>query len=126
MRICWYSNAPFVSSGYGQQTALFKNRIKNLGHEMAIFGYCGLEYAVLNDGTGIPIFPKFRHPYGNDIIVPHAVNWHADIVLSLMDVWVMNVEEYPAAFKFVPWYPVDHDPMPALVRQKLVQAHRRI
>jgi glycosyltransferase involved in cell wall biosynthesis len=43
-----------------------------------------------------------------------------------MDTWVMNPEEYPKQMRWVPWYPVDHDPMPAIVRGKVALAYKRI
>jgi glycosyltransferase involved in cell wall biosynthesis len=47
-------------------------------------------------------------------------------MISLMDTWVMNPEEYPRQLRWVPWYPVDHDPMPQIVRGKVSQAYKRI
>src|SRR5512146_2250478 len=125
MRIFIVSNSPWTPSGYGQQTRMLSERLKAQGHEIAILCYFGLEGGIINV-NGITCFPKRYHPYGNDVLIAHSMNWHADIVISLMDTWVMNVEEYPPPLRWVPWYPVDHDPMPALVRQKLNLAHKRI
>ncbi len=33
MRILWHSNAPFLKTGYGQQTAIWAPRLRDLGHD---------------------------------------------------------------------------------------------
>jgi len=125
MRIMWLSNAPWTPSGYGQQSRLFLPRLADLGHAMAITCFYGLEGGVINMGKFL-CYPKRMHPYGNDIAVPHYGSFNADIMISLMDTWVMNPEEYPKGLRWVPWYPVDHDPMPAIVRGKVALAYKRI
>jgi glycosyltransferase involved in cell wall biosynthesis len=125
MRILWLSNAMWSQSGYGQQSALFVPRIQQLGNEMGMLAYFGLEGGVHNI-NGVTCFPKRFHPYGNDMVAPVYVNFRADILLSLMDTWVMNIEEYPPGMRWVPWYPIDHDTMPEIIRQKLGRATKRI
>jgi glycosyltransferase involved in cell wall biosynthesis len=125
MRILWMSNAPWSSSGYGQQTALFLPRLKNLGHEMGCFAYYGLEGGGLNL-NGVAYYPRMGHPYGNDVSVAHYQMHRAELMISLMDVWVMNPEDYDKNITWVPWYPVDHDPMPSIIRGKLAHAMKRI
>ena len=125
MRIMWLSNAPWSPSGYGQQSRIILPRLADLGHIMAITCFYGLEGGVINMGKFL-CYPKRMHPYGNDIIIPHAASFNADIMISLMDTWVMNPEDYPHGFRWVPWYPVDHDPMPQIVRGKISQAYKRI
>lgn len=125
MKIMWMSNASWVPSGYGQQTGMFLPRIMKMGHEVALLAYVGLETGTLLY-DGYLCLPRRFHIYGNDVSVVHSQNWGANILLSLMDTWVMNPEEYPPLFRWVPWYPIDHDPMPAIVRNKLSIAWKRI
>lgn len=126
MRFTWLSNSSWSPSGYGQQTRIFTTRLAGIGHEIGIICYHGLEGGVIQLGQNLISFPKRFHPYGNDVSVLHTTAWNAQFMLSLMDVWVMNPEEYPPGFKWVAWYPIDHEPMPAIVRQKLNSAWRRI
>ena len=126
MRFCWLSNGPWTPSGYGQQTRLFAHRIAALGHQIGIIAYHGLEGGVLQIAPNLTVLPKRFHPYGNDIAVNHCRAFGAQFMISLTDIWVMNVEEYPQNFKWIPWYPVDHDPMPPIIHQKLNSAWRRI
>lgn len=125
MRFTWLSNSPWSNSGYGQQTNLFVPRIQAMGHQMAVICYFGLEGGVLNF-NGYPCLPKRMHPYGNDIVIQHNNGFGANAMISLMDVWVLEPENWPFGFKWIAWYPVDHEPMPELVRQKLGHAYKRI
>ena len=125
MRILLLSNAPWSNSGYGNQSRIFLSRLAELGHDMGIICFYGLEGGVLNMGK-ITCYPKRMHPYGNDVVVPHSMAFRADITISLMDTWVMNPEEYPPGMRWVPWYPVDHDPIPPIVRSKIALAWKRI
>jgi glycosyltransferase involved in cell wall biosynthesis len=125
MRFTWLSNAPFSNSGYGQQTNLFVPRIQALGHDMAVICYYGLEGGILNF-NGYTLYPKRFHAYGNDICMAHSASWKANAMFSLMDVWVLEPEGYPNNIKWLPWYPVDHDPMPPIIRNKLSLAFKRI
>ena len=126
MNILWHSNAPWTPSGYGQQTNLFCPRIKALGHDMSISAYFGLAGAVLNGPDNIKMYPKHYDDYGNDVVIAHATEAKADVLLTLMDVQVLTIEGWPFNCHWVPWYPIDHDTMPMIIRNKVMQAWRRI
>lgn len=106
--LLWVSNAPWSTTGYGVQTALFTQRIKRLGFDPSIFAYFGLEGAPL-DWDGIKVLPRYSHPYGNDIVSAHFART-GGFVLALCDVWVLAPEVY-ASFPCAAWAPVDHDPI---------------
>jgi len=125
MRILWLSNAPWAATGYGNQTRLFAPRIRDLGHDMAISAFYGLEGGTLN-ADGIPVFPKGRHDYGQDIAGKHAINFNADIIISLMDSWVCNADELQKGAPWVPWFPIDMEPLPPPVKRQVEKAYKRI
>lgn len=124
MRIIWHSNAPWARTGYGNQTMLFAKRIQDMGHEIAITAFYGLEGGVLN-WDGIPVYPRAYHPYGNDVMAAHATHFKADVIISLIDAWVME-PSMPNGMRWAPWFPVDHDPIPKPVRDKVARAWRRL
>jgi hypothetical protein len=72
MRILWVSNAGRVPTGYGNQTALFTNLIKESGNEVTVFAFYGVEGSPVYDENGILNLPRLVHPYGNDIVDSHA------------------------------------------------------
>src|SRR6185437_2814766 len=94
MRILWNSNSPLVNSGYGTQTKLFVPQLIRLGHPTAILAYYGAAGG-MTSWNGIPVYPPHLEPHGQDVFGAHAVDWRADIGMSLMDLWVTAPERYP-------------------------------
>lgn len=123
MKINWFSNAPFCSTGYGNQTRLFVPRLRALGHEMSITAFYGLQGAKIN-WQGIDVYPQIRHPYGQDVITAHAEWAGAEAIISLFDVWAMQPENI--GLPWFPWFPVDHEPMPNKVAEKAVRSTKAI
>jgi glycosyltransferase involved in cell wall biosynthesis len=104
---------------------LFVPRLQKLGHEVAVTAFYGLEGGVLN-WNGIPVYPRAYHPYGNDIMGAHAVHWHADVMISLIDAWVYEPAAFPHGLRWAPWFPIDHDPAPRAVLDKVSRAWARL
>lgn len=117
MRILIHSNAPWSPSGYGQQTALLAPRLRRLGHEVAISAFYGLHGSKLT-WDGIDVYPAGITPFGVDVVAGHAAMHKADLVLTLIDAWVMEPERW-AAFPWASWTPIDHEPVPPPVAQKM-------
>ncbi len=112
MRILWHSGAPWVPTGYGQQTKTFAPRLRDLGHDVAISSFYGLHGAIL-DFEDMQVFPSDQK-WGN-VLLPEYVKRHqADLVIALMDAWVLD----PNRLRDLPmsvWAPVDHSPCPTKV-----------
>jgi len=125
VKFTWLSNASWWGSGYGTQTNLFLPRFKEDGHDPALIAYCGLTGNIL-DINGIKVFPQALHPYGQDICWEHTSRYGTDIMFSLTDAWVIETERIPRNYKWIPYYPVDSNPMPPLVRERLKSAYKRI
>jgi glycosyltransferase involved in cell wall biosynthesis len=123
MKILWHSNAPWAATGYGVQTRLFTPRIRDLGYDVAISAFYGLEGASIN-WSGMKVYPRAFHPYGMDVLASHAKDHGADVVISLVDAWVMDHERMGA--RWAPWFPVDHDPMPEAVADTVRHAFQPI
>lgn len=111
MRIVWHSNAPWNSSAYGQQTALFVPLIRDLGHEVYISAFNGLTGGTLT-WEGITILPgaAIGDDYGAGLLTEHMRQLDADLAITLTDIWVLN----PSTIKDIPvahWMPVDCTPL---------------
>jgi len=124
VKILWHSNAPFAPTGYGNQTALFAPRIQKLGHGIAISCLYGLEGGTLQTEDGIRLLPRYCHPYGVDIAGEHAERMGADVILTLIDAWVMEPERWKKPW--VAWAPVDMLEIPDPVLKRLRQAAFKI
>lgn len=116
MRILWMSNAPWARTGYGVQTRIFARWLRDvLGHEVACMAFFGLEGGKL-DWDGIRVYPRAYHPFGQDIVEAHADDWKADLVISLLDIWVCQRESMGP--HWAPWFPIDCEPIPLRVAQR--------
>lgn len=120
MRILWQSNAPWARTGYGQQTALTLPKLIEQGHDVACFAYYGLQGGPL-DIDQVRVYPTLRDPWGNDVLHAHAADWFGGmlengLILSLLDVWVLEPSLFRAPANTAAWVPIDHDPAPPKVR----------
>jgi len=124
MRLNWFSNSPAATTGYGVQTKLFVPRLaKLLDKGISVTAFYGVQSGVLNI-NGIKVYPNFRHPYGQDVIGAHATWDQANAVVTLVDAWV--IENQNIDVPWFPWFPIDHEPMPANVLAKVKQAAKPI
>lgn len=122
MRILWSSNSPTAASGYGQTTARFVPRIRDLGHEIACYANYGQEGSpgVWND---IFIYPSgAADKWGSTVLPAYLLHWlngdrDAGWLIMLQDVWVMKDVEKLREYHVAAWAPVDHTPCPPKVVQ---------
>lgn len=128
LKLLYSSNAFWSSSGYGVQGRSLLPRLAELpqfgGREnIAQFAWYGLQGG-MHDVDGFRIYPAGVDPYGNDIIGAHTKHFGANIVVSLIDVWVMkNTANEIAPALWLPWLPIDHDPVPQAVLDSLGGAY---
>lgn len=125
MRILWWSNAPWLASGYGVQTKLFLPQLRALGHEVAVCSNAGLS-------AGTIVWENTRvfsgsGTIGSEVVGLHSSSWGADITISLLDAWPIQ----PGAFagsgmRWVPWFPVDSEPVQPSVIAPVRQAFESI
>lgn len=135
MKILWHSNAPWSVSGYGNQTAMWVPKFADLGHEVAINCFYGLEGATIAWPMGnhsIRCYPTDPSRFGNLLLGEYADHFGEGdrsqvTVLTLMDVWVMmqGVSNFQD-LRFVCWTPVDHDPAPPMVIEFLKAVNARV
>lgn len=129
LRLLYSSNAFWAASGYGVQGRSLLPRLAELpefgGREaIAQFAWYGLVGGV-HDVDGFRVYPAGTDAYGNDIIDSHTKDFRANIVISLIDVWVMHqTAQKVAPALWLPWLPIDHDPVPQRVLDSLNGAFR--
>ena len=110
MRIGWYSNAPHIPSGYGQQTAQVLLRMKQDGHEVASVSNFGAAASI--NWLGIPVFADGLKQYSLDIFPQQLKAW-GGLSIGLFDAWpMMPVANQLKDLNLAWWVPIDHDPVP--------------
>lgn len=89
MRISILSNSPWSATGYGMQAKLISTRLRDLGHAVAVQAFHGHAGSPIN-WNGIQIYGVVAHPFGQDIMHANAMNFKSDILISNMDIWVVE------------------------------------
>jgi glycosyltransferase involved in cell wall biosynthesis len=80
-----------------------------MGHEPHCFAFYGLEGGRL-DYDGYTCWPVASDPWGSDVIGGHLHNSGAEILVTLMDLFVLNPEQYGRIDQpWVAWLPVDSE-----------------
>lgn len=126
MNILWMSNAPWGGTGYGVQTELFVKRLKKMGHNVALLPYWGYD-GQKDKINGLTVYGKGVSAWGDDIIPIAVIDHKADIVISLMDVFVLDIDNLKRnGIRYCPWLPVDHYPAPRNTTDRLRDAYRPI
>lgn len=129
--ILWHSNAPWVGTGYGAQTALFGPRVaEQLGYRLAFSAFYGLKGNRLawasKTGHQYVVYPGgWKHAYGNDVIGAHSKHWFGasgkGVVILLTDPWVLDAR-ICSKLPMLAWVPVDHDPLMPLTHNWLAKS----
>lgn len=120
MKIYILSNSPLTATGYGEQTALFARQLVKHGHEVVIRCNWGHNGATLRL-DGMTLLPGTPDAAGNDVLVSDYQYHKPDAGFVLYDAWVFD----PAIFRQIPialYAPVDHDPIAAIVAERLLNA----
>lgn len=119
MRTLILSNAPFCSSGYGNQTDVFSRQMVAHGHEVVIAGFYGHRGTIFTH-NGITVLPGSLDEWGNDIIGAHWNHYRPDVTVFLVDIWVYH-KDVLNSLPVTAWAPIDHQPMPPQVARALEQ-----
>jgi glycosyltransferase involved in cell wall biosynthesis len=128
MRILYASNAPWSPSGYGVQGGSLLPRLRDLPEveDIGIFAWYGLQGGIW-EWNGFKIYPMHREPYGNDMYRNHADDFKADVVITLIDAWVLKgLAEKLDPIEWWPWFPIDHEPVSPHNLQALQGAKKKL
>lgn len=112
MKILWVSNGPHTNTGYGVPTKNILPYLKNLGHQVAVQAYYGINGGSVNWGD-VVLYPSQGHSFGVDVVGAQARHFGADLVITLLDNWCLPLN-YGELFDcpWLSWFPVDGAPVP--------------
>jgi glycosyltransferase involved in cell wall biosynthesis len=135
VKILWQSNSVFAPQGYGIQGKYLLPWLLRMGHEVSIFAFYGIEGGVVDIPVRDPLepdvswpirhYPRAFDPWGNDVISEHMYHSGAELLITLMDTWVLDPETY-GSHPWVQWLPIDHDPIPPNVVPRIEKAMRTV
>jgi len=121
----WNSNAPWSTSGYGTQMAEILPNIQKEGYPLACTDFYGLDGGKLFI-DGVWHYPKIADMWGGDAIIAHGADFKSDVTITLQDIWVLNPEHMRAAKRLICYVPVDHEPIPPAILERLRLCYRVI
>ena len=120
MKILANSNAPFLKTGYGIQTAQLVRRLTTAGHDVSIsspYSFFGNAF----NWEGHTVLPGGLDAMGSDVIDAHYRYVGADLLITLCDVFAMDAKKLKG-LNVAHWMPIDSNPMGALDKIKLEQS----
>lgn len=126
MRVMFSSNGPWTGTGYGNEAKGIIRGIRDLGYDVACIAWWGLHGGPL-EWEGIPMFPGQLDAYGNDAMPHYCRTWHADLLITLIDLWVMDGPRLGniGGTRWTPYLPIDHaHPVPQAIADRFPFAHR--
>lgn len=123
-RILWLSNAPSTKTGYGVQSTIVYDLRDKLGYEIIGQAFYGVQGAPINI-NGITWLPSVKEAYGNDMLELNYRATESDMVISLVDAWVMH-PEVTSRVRWIPYMPVDCHPLPPPIIKSIRTAYRII
>lgn len=94
MKILIHSNAPWVPTGYGKQANLAARALVGLGHKVSFSSFAGLTgqpitWNVPGTDAVCAVYPSGVVPFSPDVIVLNAKMAEADLIVSIMDTYML-------------------------------------
>lgn len=123
LRIIFNTNAQWSTSGYGTIVHALFPRIVKAGYEMAAVNFYGLEGGVF-ELDGVKQYPKMASAWGDDAIFHHGRDFKADVCFTMQDIWTLDYNLLKGLNRFIPIVPIDHEPTPPRVLERLQLAYR--
>lgn len=122
LRILWSSNAVFASSGYATQSQNILYRMLDAGFPAAQQAFYGLMGGIIQL-EGLVIYPRLEAAWGEDGLIKHANDWKADVVFTFQDVWAMNAGLLSKVKNWIPYVPIDGEPLSRAITDRLNLAY---
>lgn len=129
LRIIWSSNGHWSNSGYAVFTRDLLTRLQADGWPIAEIAFYGLQgYKATIDN--ILVYPQIKHPFGSDALFAHSLDFKANVAFAMQDVWSLDVNDLQGLkqnnIPFIPYLPIDQEPVPDTILQRLNFAYKII
>lgn len=129
LKILWNSNSAHTNSGYGRETEFLLKRFKQDGWNVAINAFAGVNGGIANI-DGITHYPTLMDAFGSDGLVFHARHFGANVVITFQDIWPLQPQHLQMSQQdnrpVVMYVPIDQEPVPPSVLEKLRFANKII
>lgn len=135
LRLFWSSNGVHTNSGYGVETRDLLYRFLKDGWNTTCNSFWGIQgfpvtlhgEDLIDDrfkGLTLKCFPVMDNPWGSDALIAHGATAGANVIFTMQDVWTLDPNHLKQIKYWVPYCPIDKDPVPQGVLEKLQYAYR--
>jgi glycosyltransferase involved in cell wall biosynthesis len=121
MKLLIHGQALWGKSAYAHQIRMLIDMLCAAGHtvgQACTFGFAGRKIMLGN----VTLYPILNDVHGQDVINAHAINFGADYVISLGDVFMFDPAIWNK-FKWIAWATVDSAPLWPGIREALKSAY---
>lgn len=139
LKLFFSSNGVHTNSGYGTEMRDLLYRFLENGWPTAMTAFWGIqgfpvtlhgEDLITNTdrfkGLKLKCYPTMEHPFGSDALIAHGQNFGANVIFTMNDIWSLDGNHLKQIKYWCPYVPIDKDPVPVGVLEKLQYAYRII
>ena len=123
LRLLWLSDKLTGYSAYSKVSKEFCTRTAKLGHKVAHIPMMKVNRMGKYSDEGVLVYESGRDQFAEDVAIDDYVDWKADMLIALKETWVFN-RIFKYAFNFVPYCPVDHEPVSPALTSRMRTAFR--
>jgi len=137
LRILWNTNGLNGYSGYSTFSKDLLFRLVKDGWKVAVSANHGVHGGTIHfkypeeenkalQGLSILHYPLIADPSGSEGIYYHSLDFGAHVVFSMQDIWTLNPQYLSQMRYWIPYFPVDKEPIPSNVLEKVKFAYKAI
>ena len=119
LRVLWLSDR--IIGGFSAYSKVSREccvRLAEMGHTVAHVPMGRANLMGAWTWRGVLILPSGLDPWGEDVALRHYLDFRADVLVTLKDVWVFRAL-HRLAVNFVPYVPVAHSPVSPMITSRL-------
>lgn len=125
LKILFSTNAPWSTSGYAQQAKQFMPLLAKDGYDVNCVAFYGLQGGKIKI-DGVNYYPSLGDQWGDKSVIEHSKKIKPDVVFTLQDIWTLEIESLKQFNRWIPIVPIDHEPIPPAIYERLRLAYRII
>ncbi len=125
LKMIMSTNSMWANSGYATMAKMILPRMIKEGYKVAASNFYGQEGGIF-DLYDVKQYPKMSEAWGSDALFHHQRDFKADVAFTNQDIWTMDYNLLKGLNRFIPIVPIDHNPAPPRVVERLRVAYRII
>jgi FkbM family methyltransferase len=125
LKILWSSVTPTVESGYGRVTKNVVERLVKKGYDIICHGYQSSGHSHIVDKV-FHMLDAGGAEYGMNVIPTYFEKYKRDVVITLFDIWPMFGKVEKLNVPWIPYIPVDAEPVTTPMSEPLKYAYKRV